>query len=119
MAFQMIDDILDYTADENDLGKRLGKDLREGKITIPLIYLMRAADSAEKEFVTRVITDGFRKSGLKKITKLFKKYGIIESSLRTAEDLILDAKNHLSLFPDSPARRALFRIADYSLSRNK
>lgn len=119
MAFQMADDILDYMADEVDLGKRLGKDLREGKITIPLIYLLKSADHAEKEAVRKVITGGFTKSGLKKIMRLFRKYGIIETSFRQAEELIDDAKTHLTVFPDSSARQALFRIADYSLARNK
>jgi octaprenyl-diphosphate synthase len=119
MAFQMADDILDYMGDEGDLGKRLGKDLREGKITLPLILLLKAAEDAEKEVVRKVIQNDFTKSGLGKVLKLFKKYRIIETSLGKARDLIADAKNHLSIFPDSPARSALFKIADYSLARNK
>ena len=119
MAFQIADDILDYMADEKDLGKRLGKDLREGKITLPLIYLLRTAEDNEKETIRAVIRSGFTVDGLKKILRLFRKYHTINASFRKAHELIADAKNHLSVFADSPSRRALFRIADYSLERNK
>lgn len=119
MAFQMADDILDYTADEGDLGKRLGKDLKEGKITLPLILLLKQAEDPEKEVVRKVIQDGFTKSGLRKVLKLFRKYHIIETSFGKAEDLISEAKTSLSIFPETPAKAALFRIADYSLARNK
>ncbi len=119
IAFQMVDDILDYMADEKDLGKRLGKDLREGKITLPLIYLLKTAEDTEKKIIREVIQNGFKISGLNKILRLFKKYSTIEASLNKAHDLIDDAKTHLSVFPDSPSRQALFRIADYSLARNK
>ena len=119
MAFQMADDILDYMADEGDLGKRLGKDLREGKITLPLILLLKSAEDSEKAVLRKVIQNGFTKSSLGRVLKLFRKYKTIETSLGMAEDLIADAKTHLSIFPDSPARSALFTIADYSLARNK
>lgn len=119
MAFQMADDILDYTADEGDLGKHLGKDLREGKITLPLILLLKTVTDEEKSVVKKVIRSGFMKSGLRNVVKLFKKYNTIETSLAKAHSLIDDAKAQLSVFPDSPVRQALFRIADYSLARNK
>lgn len=119
LAFQMADDILDYMADESELGKRLGKDLKEGKITLPLIYLLKTASDKEKEEVKAIIKDGFKKSGLKRILKLFKQYNSIELSLRRAHDLISEAKNDLAVFPDSPARSALFTIADYTLQRGK
>lgn len=119
MVFQMADDILDYTADEGELGKRLGKDLREGKITLPLILLLRTADDAEKNVVRGVIQDGFKKSGLTKVLRLFNKYRTIEASLEKAHNLLADAKSHLAVFPDTPARQSLFRIAEYSLSRKK
>jgi len=119
IAFQMADDILDYMADETELGKRLGKDLKEGKITLPLIYLLKTAADTEIEEVRGIIKDGFKKRGLKRILKLFVKYNAIELSLRTAQDLIADAKTELAVFPDSPAKEALFKIADYTLLRGK
>jgi octaprenyl-diphosphate synthase len=118
-AFQMADDILDYMADEADLGKKLGKDLKEGKITLPLIYLLKAADNKEKEELKRIIRTGSKKAGLKRILGLFKKYNSIELSLQRAQSLIDEAKAELSVFPDSSAKTALFTIADYTLQRGK
>lgn len=119
IAFQMADDILDYMADEDKLGKRLGKDLKEGKITLPLIYLLKAASGTEIKEVKNIIKEGFKKGGLKRILKLFVKYNAIELSLKKAQNLISDAKTELAIFPDSTAKKALFTIADYSLMRGK
>ena len=119
VAFQMADDILDYTADESELGKRLGKDLKEGKITLPLISLLKTASDVEIEEVKNIIKSGFTKSNLKKILKLLKKYNAIELSLHKAKNIIADAKKELALFSDSTAKEALFTVADYSLLREK
>ena len=119
IAFQMADDILDYTADESELGKRLGKDLKEGKITLPIIYLFKTASDTEVEEVKEVMKSRVTKGGLKKILKLLKKYDAIELSLHKARDIISDAKKELALFSDSPAKEALFTVADYSLMRGK
>ncbi|MBM4135796.1 MAG: polyprenyl synthetase family protein [Nitrospira sp.] len=119
IAFQMADDILDYMADEGDLGKRLGKDLKEGKITLPLIYLFKTVSETEAENIKGIIKNGFAKGGLKKIQKLFKKYNAIELSFKRAQQLIDDAKTELSIFPDSPAKDALLTLADYTLRRGK
>lgn len=119
IAFQMVDDILDYMAYEGKLGKRLGKDLKEGKITLPLIYLLSAVSDTELEEVKRIIRNGSTKGGLKRILELFRKYNAIELSFKKAGHLITDAKSELAIFPDSPAKEALFTIADYALYREK
>ncbi len=119
IAFQMTDDILDYMADENKLGKKLGKDLKEGKITLPVISLLKAAEDDEVEEVKGIIKEDLKKDGLKRILKLFIKYNSIELSLKKARDLIADAKEDLAVFPDSPAKEALFSVADYTLRRGK
>ena len=119
LAFQMADDILDYMADENELGKRLGKDLKEGKITLPVINLMKSATDKERVSVKKIVMNGHRKTGLKRLLKLFQKYNSINISLQKAQDLIDDAKAELSVFPDSTAKEALFAVADYTLQRGK
>jgi octaprenyl-diphosphate synthase len=119
IAFQMADDILDYMADEDELGKRLGSDLREGKITIPLIHLLKTASDTEIEEVKGIIKGGCGKRGLKRIQNLFIKYNAIDVSLGKAQSLVDDAKAELSIFSDSPAKEALFTIADFSLHRGK
>lgn len=119
IAFQMADDILDYMADEGELGKRLGKDLKEGKITLPLLYLLKTASEKETDEIKTIVRSTFKISGLRKILRLFQKYNSIELSLQRAQDLIADAKNELSVFPDSRSREGLLAIADYTLQRRK
>ncbi len=118
-AFQMADDILDYMADEAELGKRLGKDLKEGKITLPLIYLLKIAPQKEAGEIKEMIKHKLSKDRLKKILKLFKKYNVINLSLERADHFISNAKTELTIFPDSPAKDALLRIAEYTLLRGK
>ncbi|GAB4483951.1 MAG: polyprenyl synthetase family protein [Thermodesulfovibrionales bacterium] len=118
IVFQMADDILDYMANENDLGKRLGKDIAEGKITLPLLLLMREANTEEQIEIKAVIHE-FSESGLARIMELLKQYRSIDLSFRRAETLMTEARTALSVFPASPARDALLAIADYSLRRDK
>jgi octaprenyl-diphosphate synthase len=119
IAFQVADDILDYMADEKKLGKRLGKDLKEGKITLPLIYLLKTASNSEVEEVKRIIRDSFKKEDLKKILELFRKHNVIDLSLQKACDLLSDAKTELAIFNNSPEKDFLFAVADYMLARGK
>jgi octaprenyl-diphosphate synthase len=118
MVFQMADDILDYMAEEKDLGKKLCKDLEEGKITLPLLLLLSAAEDKDKVEIKRIIKD-FSPGGLEKITTLLKQYRSIEASLSKAQALVDEARKELSLFSDSRAKDALLAIADYSLRREK
>jgi octaprenyl-diphosphate synthase len=119
IAFQMADDILDYMADEGALGKRLGKDINEGKVTLPLIHLLKTATDKELEEVKGIIKYGLKRGSLKRIMKLFVKYNSIEHCLRKALNIVADAKTELEVFPDSPAKEALFTIADYTPLRGK
>jgi len=119
IAFQMADDILDYMAEESELGKRLGKDLKEGKITLPLIRLLKTAPVPEITETREIIKNGFRKRGLQKILRLFKKYNTIENSMEEARAFIAQAKSELDVFSDSPARESLYAVADYTLQRRK
>jgi octaprenyl-diphosphate synthase len=118
-AFQVTDDILDYMADEKKLGKRLGKDLKEGKITLPLIYLLKSAANTEVEEVKRLIQNGFKKEDLRRILDLFRKHKVIELSLKKANNLFSDAKTELSIFVNSPVKDSLLTVAEYMLSRGK
>ncbi|MBL7049433.1 MAG: polyprenyl synthetase family protein [Nitrospira sp.] len=119
-AFQMVDDILDYSAAQKELGKTLGKDLEEGKITLPLIYLLRDASPAEKERAIQIIKSGdFGEGNLATILQMFDKYGSIKKSYDRAHTLLQEAKDELSIFEDSPERASLYAIADYAVSRKK
>lgn len=117
-AFQMADDILDYMAEEGELGKRLGKDLEEGKVTLPLICLLKSASREERDEVNEIIGGGISEGGLKRILTLFKEHDVLEESMRKAGLLIEEAKAQLVGFPDSSCRDELFTLADYALSRH-
>lgn len=120
IAFQLADDILDYVAKQDDLGKKLGKDLDEGKITMPLIYLLKNASAAEIAEVRDIIKEKTkRRRGLNRITKLFSKYDAIDESLKIAKTLVEEAKAELNVFPASPEKDALIAMADYAMQRNK
>jgi octaprenyl-diphosphate synthase len=118
-SFQVADDILDYSADEEAFGKELGKDLDEGKVTLPLIYLLRHTSDSEREEISYLLDDGVTEDGLRRVLELFKKYNALEETRRKAVSLIDDAKKDLSIFPDCRERRHLFEIADYTLNRQK
>jgi len=118
IAFQMLDDILDYVANESELGKKLGKDLMEGKITLPLIELLRKAN--EKEDVIKIIkSEDFSEQSLVGILNYLETYKCIDSSMEIAKNYIERAKQSLEIFPDSQYRQRLLSIADYILLRNK
>lgn len=119
IVFQMADDILDYMADEGELGKKLCKDLEEGKITLPLLHALQAADVEEAQEIKKIIKEEFSETGVERIMSLLKKYRSIEVSFNKAQLLIDEAKADLSVFPDSQAKEALCTIADYSMKREK
>jgi len=118
IVFQMADDILDYMADENALGKKLCKDLEEGKITLPLLYLLTTAGEGEQNEIKQIIRN-FSEEGLSRIMLLLKEHRSIELSLKKAQSLINEATAELAVFPESRAKDALLAIAAYSLHREK
>jgi octaprenyl-diphosphate synthase len=119
MAFQITDDILDYMARGEEFGKSIGKDLEEGKITLPLIFAIKQSTEEEKNKIKEIIT---RKKGSQKaareIIRLSKKYNGIHSSLQRAAGYISEAKSQLSVFSDCPEKDHLNAVAEYILSRN-
>ncbi len=118
IVFQMADDILDYMADETELGKKLCKDLEEGKITLPILLLLSAADREDKAAVRAIIED-FTEDEAETVMALLRKYRAIDASLARARDLIDTARADLAGFPDCRAKDALLAIADYTLNREK
>ncbi len=118
LAFQITDDTLDYAADQKQLGKVLGKDLDEGKVTLPLIYLMRKADAGEKDNLRNILNaDAVSENDLTYTLGLMTKHGAVEEALGVAQSLSNEAKAALILFPDSMPRRALMALADYVVQR--
>ncbi len=119
-AFQMSDDILDYMAEEKAFGKTLGKDLEEGKITLPLINLLRDADDRETVRIKEIIkADTITETDLADVQDMFNKHGSIEKSYEKAGSIINEAKAELGIFGDSMEKTSLLTIADYVLTRKK
>lgn len=119
-AFQMADDILDYMAEEKVFGKNLGKDLEEGKITLPLINLLREADDRETARIKEIIkAESIMETDLADIQEMFKRHRSIEKSYKKAGALIDEARAGLDIFADSMEKSSLLTIADYVLTRKK
>lgn len=120
ITFQLADDVLDYTARQDDLGKKLGKDLEEGKITMPLIHLLKSASEVERAEISDIIKSNHSKSkALKRILALCTKYDAIAKSMQTAQGIANEAKAILEGFEPCPAKEYLNEITDYALKREK
>jgi octaprenyl-diphosphate synthase len=117
-AFQLVDDILDYTADEKVLGKAIGTDLREGKLTLPLIYALANAPEKDRQQMETIIRIGkANTTDFDIILELVSKHGGIAYARNRAKTLIDQAKQRLTLFESSKSRSVLEDLADYVLTR--
>jgi octaprenyl-diphosphate synthase len=120
IAFQMVDDSLDYSASEEQFGKSIGHDLEEGKITLPLIHALRQCTDIEKAQIAEVVKkELITKDDFSMIFGLVGKYGGIEYTLEMAKNYIARSKKCLDVFEDSPEKAALLKLADYIVTRVK
>ncbi len=118
MAFQLVDDALDYAADQEQLGKTVGDDFREGKVTLPVLIAHGAGDAAERAFWERTIeASEQREADLAEALRLMARRGAIGQTLARAAAFAASAKAALAPFPDAPYRRALLDVADFTVSR--
>jgi octaprenyl-diphosphate synthase len=120
IAFQLVDDALDYAADQAVLGKTVGDDFREGKITLPVLMAFRGADAADREFWRRTIEASQQnEADLDRALHLIERTGAIQTTLRRAQGFAAAAKAALAPFPDGALRAALSAVADYTVSRER
>lgn len=121
IAFQIVDDVLDYVADETRLGKPLGGDLREGKVTLPIILLLQQTGPEVAELVRKIIAEGHvAPEEWRSIKELLRRHGAVEAAFQKAVTFAARAKTHLvSTFPPSPDRDGLLALADYVVSRDR
>ncbi len=118
LAFQVIDDLLDFTSSEQALGKPTGSDLREGKLTLPLIYLLPRCRPEEAAKVARVLDEGgFHSARFLEIQELIERYGSLQAARDKAHQFADLARNSLEGFPESPYKEALRSLADFILER--
>jgi len=118
MAFQLVDDILDYTGTQQELGKRPFQDLREGKVTMPLLHALREADAPERRRALEALTKKERgKRDIAFLAGLVARRGGVEYTASRAKDYIRKGKGLLRGLAPSPARDALVTLSDYVVSR--
>lgn len=119
LAFQMADDLLDYTTDTRALGKEVGADLREGKVTLPVIHALAAAGATDRERMTVMIgRPDFSESEFRELIALLDRHGGIAYTAEQARRHVAEAKTALGrAFTASGTREILEDIADYALVR--
>ena len=115
-AFQVIDDVLDYDGDAQELGKNLGDDLREGKNTLPLIIAMQRGTTPERELIRHAIENG-EVQAMQDIVTIVRKTGALEATRQAASAEAQRAINALQSLPDTPYRVALQSLAEQLLDR--
>ncbi len=118
-AFQIIDDTLDYIADQETLGKNIGDDFKEGKMTAPVIFALQDANDKEKLFWERTLGDKNQsKNDFEIAISYIEKHKSIEKSLNLANQYANDAKKELNIIQNNKYRSLLCDLSDYVLSRN-
>jgi len=119
IAFQLVDDILDFTSREKILGKPVGNDLREGKVTLPLIYALETAEAEERKLVETVLADGnYDQVPFSKILHVLNRHRGIERAQERAESFTEKARAIIAEFPESPYQRALAAVTDLVTARD-
>ncbi len=116
-AFQLIDDVLDYSGNEADIGKNVGDDLREGKPTLPLIYLMQHGSERQRELVRECIENGHTDK-FDDILEAITTSGALQYSRDKAEQASAKAINAIEGLPNSEFKDALTQLAHFSVDRN-
>jgi octaprenyl-diphosphate synthase len=121
-VFQIVDDVLDYSSNSSTLGKNIGDDFFEGKVTLPIILTYEKADLAEKKLIEKIFSDNFgsgekNQDHLDKMMSLLAKYNGLELSKNVALSQKESALKNLEIFPDSPAKSGLIATLNHSFSR--
>ena len=117
-AFQIVDDLLDFTEDSDKLGKEAFGDLREGKLTFPIIYARTVCNDSEKQMLEKMLHPNTDETeAIAFVESLFQRYGVEPHCLKIAQSYADHAKAALAIFPETPARAALAELADYVVSR--
>jgi len=118
LAFQLVDDALDYGGMESALGKSVGDDFREGKVTLPVIRAYAGSGPKEKAFWQRVIKDHDQTDvDLEKAVSLLRSAGALQSTMDEATRRAGNARKALRIFPDSPWKKTLSELADFVVDR--
>jgi len=119
MAFQLVDDVLDFTSRENVLGKPVGNDLREGKVTLPLVYALEEASAEERRRVETILRErNYDRVPFAQILAILERYRGIQRVRERAHAFTEKARGIMAEFPESPYQRALYSISDLVTERD-
>jgi octaprenyl-diphosphate synthase len=118
MAFQLIDDVLDFTAREKVLGKPVGGDLREGKVTLPVIYALQGCSTSERNVIEKVVSErSYSTASFDSVLSVMERTGGIERARERASAFSEKARIAIHSFPESPYQRALATVTDLVTNR--
>ena len=118
IAFQLVDDVLDYSARQAELGKSIGDDFREGKITLPVVLAIARGTAEERRFWRRCLEDlEQREDDLQEAIALMINYGALEDSLARARSYGREAIEALAGFDENRHRRAMMEVVDFCIDR--
>ena len=118
IAFQVIDDVLDYSAKQATLGKAVGDDFREGKISLPVILAFHRGNDDDRKFWRRTLEDQEQTEGdLEHAIHLMEKHVALEDSVKRARHYGAMARDALGIFPDSPHKKAFIQLIDFCIER--
>ena len=119
MAFQLVDDLLDFTSREPVLGKPVGNDLREGKVTLPLVYALEQASGVERRRVETILRDrNYDRVPFSQVLAMVERYQGIARVKERAQAFTEKARGIIGEFPDSPYQRALYSVTDLVTERD-
>ncbi|MEK7246464.1 MAG: polyprenyl synthetase family protein [Pseudomonadota bacterium] len=118
IAFQLVDDALDYSAKQAVLGKTVGDDFRDGKITLPTILAFRRGDEGERAFWRRALEDQDQKPGdLERATEILNRHGALADTVERARHYGAIARDALGIFPEGAEKAALLDLIDFCIER--
>ncbi len=116
-AFQLIDDLLDYSGDNHDTGKNLGDDLAEGKPTLPLIYAMRAGTEAQADIIRKAIVES-GKDGFQPVLEVIQQTNALDYAKKCAQAEAETASAAIASLPDSDNKKYMLQLATFAVTRN-
>jgi octaprenyl-diphosphate synthase len=118
IAFQLIDDMLDYSAKQAELGKTVGDDFREGKVTLPVVLAFRRGDEGERRFWRRCIEQVEQsEEDLSHAIALLERHGALRDTVARARHYGAIARDAMGIFPDGPEKRGLLDVVDFCIER--
>jgi len=120
MAFQLIDDMLDFVSSERTLGKPVGGDLKEGKVTLPLVYALETATAAERHMIESVLNErSYEAVSFDNVLGMVERHGGIQRTRERAAHFTDRARQIVAEFPDNPYQRALLTLTDLVTDRDR